>query len=192
MTTHTDLLNFIADKIGAKSYLEIGTFNPDHNFNKIKIAKKVSIDPDPAARAIFRGASDEYFKLFEDKYDLILVDGLHYAEQARKDIINSWECLNPGGVIVIHDCNPPTEITTCIPRGTQREWCGDVWKTAVNIQGGDNFTVDFDYGCMVIRRVGDAIIIDDQEYDWKYFDKNRRPLLNLLTIDQSIQRISAW
>ena len=99
------------------------------------MALKISVDPDPKAGAIIRATSDDFFTLFPDsRFDLIFIDGLHHADQVKKDLVNSFRQLNPGGVIVMHDCNPPTEATTCVPRGSQREWCGDTYKTAVSLQ----------------------------------------------------------
>jgi hypothetical protein len=49
MIDHTDLLNLIAKKTHAKTYIEIGVFNPEHNFNKIQVNCKLGIDPDSNA-----------------------------------------------------------------------------------------------------------------------------------------------
>jgi predicted O-methyltransferase YrrM len=120
MKDHTELLNLIAKKINAKIYIEIGVFNPSHNFDHIEVEQKVGVDPDPKANATAIMTSDNFFNLFSKiggKADLVWIDGLHYKDQVRKDITNAWNILNPGGVIALHDCNPPTEETTCIPRG---------------------------------------------------------------------------
>src|SRR6187431_2637231 len=119
---HTELLNYIAKKIGANSYLEIGIFNPSHNFDLINVSNKLGVDPAIKNRVdVYEGTSDEYFKGYDRKFDLIFVDGLHEKEQVKKDIINSFNCLNEGGVIVIHDCNPHSKKVACYPRGGQRE-----------------------------------------------------------------------
>jgi hypothetical protein len=201
MLTHTDLLNLIAETIGAETYLEIGVHNPDHNFNHIKVLWKTGVDPDPAAQAKFQWTSDEFFKFFPtqknyfEKYDLIFIDGLHHADQVKKDIDNAWQYLSDGGVIVIHDTNPQTEATTCVPRGEQREWCGDVYKTicALDIPF---FTVDFDYGCTVIRKLSNKNISWREEtitkIHWDYFDLNRHILLNLTGLTHSCDVIRSF
>lgn len=197
MNNHTDLLNLIAKKIKAESYLEIGVFNPDHNFNKINVPVKLSVDPDHDARAIICNTSDGYFERKDPnkKFDLIFIDGLHHADQVEKDIINSWNCLTPGGVIVLHDCNPPTEATTCVPRGKQREWCGNVYQTVSKI-ASPKFTVDFDYGCMVIRKYKngefDLLFDTSVQIDWVTFDRHRSELLNLISVEQTIKKIDEW
>ena len=73
---------------------------------------KHSVDPDPVAaghvqaavrrilRAAPRGGHDPR------RYDLVFVDGLHIADQVERDIVNSLAALAPGGMVVLHDCNP--------------------------------------------------------------------------------------
>lgn len=196
MKNHTDVLNLIASKIGAKWYLEIGVYNPDHNFNHIAVERKVSVDPDPAAGALLKLTSDEYFALFPGQtFDLVFIDGLHHADQVKKDIQNGWNCLNVGGVIVLHDCNPPTVETTCVPRGAQREWCGDVYKTICRLSGAQKFTVDFDYGCSVIRKTSKSDVVEfgqAWEYPWNVFEQNRRDWLNLKSVHESMEIINSW
>lgn len=197
MKNHTDLLNYIAEKIQAEMYLEIGVSNGS-NFNKIQVEQKTGVDPDPKSKATYIMTSDEFFKHIQQggdnsmAFDLIFIDGLHHADQVKKDILNAWDYLLMGGVIILHDCNPPYEKITHVPRDS-KEWCGDVWKAAVNLAGGMMFTVNLDYGCIVLRKEGnDFIDFEETDYDWEFFDENRKALLNLYTIDQAIKRIDAW
>lgn len=190
--THTELLNYIAEKIGAKHYLEIGVFDVNHNFNKVKVRFKEGVDPSVRDSRVAQMPSDEFFSGYKiARYDLVLIDGLHHSDQARNDLVNAWQCLNENGVIVLHDTNPPTEKTTCVPRGNQREWCGDVYKVACEIS--NKFTVDFDYGCTVLRKTEETIFIEmNAVKTWEYFDKNRKELLNLVSIEQAINIIDSW
>lgn len=198
MNHHSELINYLIDKFSLKSYLEIGTFNRSHNFDLIKIAEKTCVDPDPNAKADFICTSDDYFAhnkaawhFDEDKrFQLIFIDGLHHADQVKKDFENALECLARGGFIVLHDCNPPTEATTCVPRGAQREWCGDVYKFACRLgeyPGIDFCTVDFDYGCTVVWRdpskVGKPV---EKEITWEYFQENRS-LLRLTPVQEFVE-----
>lgn len=186
MQHHSELLNYLASLIDAKSYLEIGTFNREHNFNLINVADKMCVDPDPEAHAIFCGTSDLYFKLFSRKYDLIFIDGLHEHNQVCKDFENALRCLNNHGVIVLHDCNPHSEHITHYPRDS-REWCGDVFKFAMTLgeyDGIDFCTVDFDYGCSVVWKYptikGKKINIVPS---WKTFVENK-DLLRLVSVEE--------
>ncbi len=197
MRNHTDLLNLIAIKINAYTYLEIGVQNPARNFDRIIAPFKVGVDPDPKANATCQETSDEYFAKSAANFDLIWIDGLHHADQVRKDIINAWEHLNPGGVIAIHDCNPRTKQLTVVPRGNQVEWTGDVYKTIINIQI-PCFTIAFDYGICIIKKptVPDirysAMIIEDDQVTWEEFSAHRKELLNLVTLEEAIRIINAW
>ena len=42
---HTQLLNYLIERYGLKSYLEIGLQNPANNFDKINANVKVGVDP---------------------------------------------------------------------------------------------------------------------------------------------------
>jgi predicted O-methyltransferase YrrM len=103
-----DIINFLIKKIGAKRYLEIGVEDGD-SINAIQCEKKHGVDP-ASKNATHRIESDEFFAMLAPsvKYDVVFVDGLHVADQAERDIVNSLEHLNDGGYIVVHDCNPPT------------------------------------------------------------------------------------
>lgn len=198
MTHRSELINLIAQRIKAETYLEIGVFNPDHNFNKIQVPVKIGVDPDPAANALVRYTSDEYFAIMKAtgaRVDLVFIDGLHHADQVQRDIKNAWDVLNEGGVIVLHDCNPPTEATTCVPRGAQREWCGDVYKTIARIIYNPEvvFTVDFDYGCCVIRKC--SCYPFSFHYiapTWEQFEADRKGLLRLKSVEEATEIINTW
>jgi predicted O-methyltransferase YrrM len=193
MNNHTDLLNYLIALRGLTSYLEIGTDNPDFNFDHIKAERKVSVDPAPHARAIVAATSDEYFRLFHDKYDVIFIDGLHHAAQVKKDFDNALEVLSEKGFIVLHDCNPHAEHITHVPRD-RAEWCGDVYRFACTLSeyaGIDYVTVDFDYGCTVVWRAPAAIKGNPVgPVTWERFVREKATLLRLVTKGQFVARMS--
>ena len=39
---------------------------------------------------------------------MIFIDGDHSFEQSRRDVEHALAHLAPEGVILVHDCNPPT------------------------------------------------------------------------------------
>ena len=151
----TDIINTFIQKYGYKSYLEVGTQDPTSNFDKINVEHKVSIDPFPRGEVTFVGTSDEYFESIADdvKYDIIFIDGLHHSEQVDIDIENSLKQTNNNGIVILHDCNPPTLEHTLIPR-VQPQWNGDVYKSILkfrkNNKNHEYFTVDCDWGVGVI------------------------------------------
>ncbi len=187
ITTHTQLLNYLIEKHSLKSYLEIGVRTVEQNFNKIKCGFKTGVDPClKTDKTLYGGTSDQFFSFSETKYDLIFIDGLHHADQVRKDFENSLRCLNDNGFIVIHDVLPEEEITTCVPRGEQKIWHGDVYKWAMNISSypGIGFqTLNIDCGCLVVwwdKNSENAAFKIEIPEQWNYFQEYKKLLLNIV------------
>jgi hypothetical protein len=51
----------------------------------------------------YKGTSDEFFKQNTKTFDFIYVDGDHTAYGVVKDAVNSFECLNQGGILAFDD-----------------------------------------------------------------------------------------
>ena len=135
ITHHTQLLNYLIERYGLKSYLEIGVQNPANNFDKINCPYKEGVDPEIKRRGdLFDMTSDKYFEMIPEYrfFDLIFIDGLHHADQVKRDFENSLRCLNDNGFIVIHDTLPDEEQYTTVPRQTKK-WFGDVYKFAMTL-----------------------------------------------------------
>lgn len=117
-------------------------------------------------------------------FDIVFIDGLHHADQVERDIINSMACLNPGGIIVLHDCNPPTEKDQMVPR-RHKVWYGDVWRAFVGFRlkypDVMSYCVEDDCGCGVIhytcQNIEPGFITD---MSWEHFANNRHEYLGLL------------
>jgi hypothetical protein len=200
MKTRTDLLNHLAGKYNLQTYLEIGVQVPEINFDKIKCKYKSSVDPDPKANAMYQMTSDKFFThwIYDGTFDLIFIDGLHTAEQVKKDFENALKILSPNGFIVLHDCNPEKEEHTIIPRPSARgHWNGDVYRFAVMLTNRafaihPAYTVDIDNG-MTVFSVKEAgyYLADNEEIEipvmeWLNFNENRKEALNLITWDEFI------
>ena len=183
----TELINYIIKKQGYETYLEIG-LGTGKNFAAITVKAKYSVDP--SGLADFRMESDEFFKFYDKKWDIIFIDGLHHADQVRRDIINSWNCLNDGGCLVIHDTNPDREEITHVPRDS-KEWTGDVYKAIHQIDGPPKFTLKDDHGVTVIRKTGD-LVMSDGIIEWDGFVMFREVILNLVTAEEAIKIVDGW
>jgi hypothetical protein len=127
-----EIINNLIRENGFKTYLEIGLGDGKH-FANVKCEQKVGVDPMAAGMQspelnVIVMESDEFFRYDNFKFDLIFIDGLHYADQVERDIVNSWNCLNKGGMILVHDIKPDNEEMTLIPRQT-KQWVGDVYRT---------------------------------------------------------------
>ncbi len=196
----TDIINHLIEKNGYKNYLEIGIRNPRDNFDKIIIKSKDGVDPvwacEPLNGRMFEMESDYFFKFYTENifYDIIFIDGLHLMEQSDKDIQNSLNVLSEGGVIVMHDCNPITEFRQREVYEVDGEfppWNGTVYKSLIKLRCTrddlDVKVVDTDEGCGIIKK-GNQNIWDmnpmDECINYKYFDKHRKELLNLITIGE--------
>ena len=185
-----DIINILIKNYDYKSYLEIGTQNPNSNFNKIDIEYKVSIDPFPRGEVTFIGTSDEYFESISDevKFDIIFIDGLHHDDQVLKDIHNSVNHLNQNGIIVCHDCLPTTE------KQQERNdhggvWLGDVWKAIAKLRvestNLDIKIVDTDLGCGLIKLGNPEQYPAPGNYlEYSYYEKNKKNLMNIITVQE--------
>jgi hypothetical protein len=214
MKTRTDLLNHLAEKYNLQRYLEIGVQVPELNFDKIKCPIKVGVDPDPSAHASFCMTSDDFFEALPIEreqlditcagdilpmhidgkiipFDLVFIDGLHTAEQVKKDFENALKVLSPDGFIVLHDCNPLKEEHAIVPRPTKTgHWNGDVYKFAASLQE-PKITVDIDNGCTIVSDLFiDRFIARPDNHisdiTWEKFDTDRNRYLNLISWDEFI------
>lgn len=123
-----NLLPFLAKKLVAKTYLEIGV-KGGKTFLPIRVRKKIAVDPkftikkDYKTKQIwkyplnyfaqyFECTSDHFFEkhcdnvLQKKSIDLAFIDGLHTYEQTYKDIENTLPYLKDEGIILVHDCSP--------------------------------------------------------------------------------------
>lgn len=195
-----DIINTLAEKINAKTYLEIGVQSRSNCFNKINVETKVCVDPDINSNPDWCMTSDEFFENSKDNYDIIFIDGLHYADQVYKDILNSLDHLSENGFIVCHDMNPTKYEEQLIPRQTKR-WNGDCWKALVKLRAETNnltiFTIDTDEGIGVISKNKNGLFtyLQDRRQLLSYISNlsyedlrlNRTEFLNLITTEDFLK-----
>lgn len=198
--TRSQLINLLIQKKDYHSYLEIGVntpAQPGFSHDNIKVDIKHGVDPNPDTLATFIMPSDEFFaKHVQQKYDIIFVDGLHVFDQAYRDIINSLKWLNDGGTIVVHDCNPTTEITQRVERASD-VWHGDVWKAILQLRTEhpevEISTVDTDEGCGIITKGHQELLpkeADEQSmYTYDYLATHRQEILHLVSPEQFQQQL---
>jgi hypothetical protein len=211
----------ILTSMGGRTYLEIGVAS-GASFIPIKARRKWGVDPGYTLtrrrrskyavfsflgitiERLFRVTSDDFFLrnealLASRGIDVCLVDGLHTYEQSLKDVLNALKYLTPKGVILVHDCNPSTELIAR-PASAIEElihlgipdwdgaWSGDVWKTIVHLRAlrdyVDAFVLDCDTGIgIVTRRCRKGELpyseTDIHAMDYSYLSKNREALLGL-------------
>ena len=162
----TDVIQAFIDGRGLASYLEIGV-GSGHNFLRVRAARKLAVDPQPRVGSfkrlrwslrnetnrcsrIQRMSSERFFAgrgpLFgESGLDIAFVDGLHTYEQALRDVEHCLAHLRPGGVVLVHDCSPPSAAAATRARSPEEAsrlagsawdgaWCGDVYKAILYLR----------------------------------------------------------
>lgn len=164
------------DRFERPRYLEVGVYTGAVILS-VRASIKVGVDPvirigalrrrlHPGARGLELEplTSDSYFAgLAEEvRFDVVFIDGDHRHRQARRDIDNALKVLSSDGVVLVHDCSPPSEAAAladseeALARGAA-EWCGDVWRAivALRVERPDLEVevLDTDFGMGVIRRV---------------------------------------
>ena len=204
----TAIINHLAKKIDAKTYLEIGVRDHTQNFDKITIQHKVGVDPDSEKSCdrepTYKITSDQFFLSNNETFDIIFIDGLHEAGQVERDILNSLDFLNDGGYIICHDMNPIIYERQLLLRDPKRIeyslrekekgnpeyglWNGDCWKAFVKLKiYRDDLvmkTVDTDFGVGVIHKGSQEKIntkLRDLEFD--KLERNRKEWLGLISVD---------
>lgn len=144
----------------------------------------------------FELTSDDFFRrksrlLSRYKIDVAFIDGLHDYKQSLRDVLNTLNCLETFGVIVMHDCNPPSEIIATplsmyVPKS--KPWTGDVWKTIVHLRSLREdlnvFVLDCDWGIGIITRgkpenMLDYFITDIEQMSYRDLSVQRKSFLNL-------------
>ena len=153
-----DMINYFIKKMNYKHYLEIGC-DKNQIFSKIFLENKIGVDP--VSGGNIRLTSDQFFKKNSRKFDIIFIDGLHEYLQVKRDILNSIECLNDNGIILVHDCLPESLAKQAVPR-FKMLWNGNVWKAIVDLRREKNleiFTCEVDQGIGIIQKKSNSSIL---------------------------------
>lgn len=197
-----DLINHLIKVNGYGSFLEIGT-QAKINFTSVEIERKVCVDPDPYAGADYQMTSDEFFDLNTENFDIVFVDGLHHADFAYRDIVNSLSILNPGGCVVVHDVIPFSYEAQVIPLDKASSlgtvaWNGDVWKSWIKLRTERNDLsmkcVNEDHGCGIINFTSPGNGDHLENFNMGYYTYNRdlvMSALNLITYKEFLLKYSS-
>lgn len=205
-------INLAIEAVDGENYLEIGV---RHGicFRRVEIANKIGVDPvrTEAMKSLregerfFEAESDTFFReiaadaLRDFPLDVAFVDGMHECKQVFRDVINVRKYLKPGGVILLHDCNPAHKRMTGEPQPGEL-WTGDVWKTAYllsnHADGATYFTIDADFGVGVLTDLHRAPEWDSEEafqkagaimdaVGFEVLEDNREKAINLSSVEHA-------
>jgi hypothetical protein len=137
-----ELLRRLHARLQPRSYFEIGV----RRGKSLTLSRAQSVGVDPHFVVSFelqcdvhlvRSTSDEFFArtdpfaYLEHPIDLAFIDGMHLAEYALRDFINTERHCHPGSVIVIDDVLPRTVEQAGRARvgdAVGHAWAGDVFK----------------------------------------------------------------
>lgn len=191
-----DLINELAKEFGYQRYLEIGV-EDGHCMSRVKVAHRIGVDPidTPGARKasteLHVCTSDAFFEAQTAplELDVALVDGLHHADQAWKDVWNVLKHLRDNGTILLHDCNPPDELTQRVPRA-ETVWTGDVWRAFSGLRGPEGeglkaHVINTDWGVGIVRKAAwprSGLAKPWRELVWTDLEVHRHELLGLLPV----------
>jgi SAM-dependent methyltransferase len=205
----------LVTKNNFRTYLEIGVFL-GKVFFFVPASKKIAVDPQfrfglyRKFKRIFRNVnnlwakfyektSDDFFlqdapKIFkESKIDICLIDGMHEYEYALRDIENALRFLQKGGVIIVHDCNPPTKEANISYVEWEKKnftgyWNGDVWRAIIHLRSLRDdvnvFVLDCDHGLgfVTFGKPENKLNLSLKEIkaaSYEQFEQNRKEWLNL-------------
>ncbi|MDA9960625.1 class I SAM-dependent methyltransferase [Candidatus Pelagibacter sp.] len=182
-----DLIKYLINKNNYKNYLEIGC-DQNQLFSKIEIENKTGVDPESGGN--IKTTSDDFFLSNTEKFDIIFIDGLHMYEQVKKDILNSINCLNDGGIVLVHDCMPDSLAKQAVPR-FKMKWNGDVWKAIVDLRQNkdlDIYTCEMDEGIGIIKKNKNSEILKldkpINKLKFKDYYNNYKDYLRVISIDE--------
>jgi hypothetical protein len=222
--TKADLINHLAAVHGYRRYLELCSITTGFRFtqidrSKLECHRLMYRCPDQYSDGLdidFRSSDLDISECLREigqrqlRYDIMLVDPFHEYETSLRDIVAAFDLVVPGGIIVVHDCLPPSK-TLAAPNFIPGAWCGVTYKAYLDFvtARGDltYYTVDTDFGCGVIRKLSGDLrspmppatpkqlglikrwqhMGDDFESTFRFFKQNRRNLLKLRTIDEFFQ-----
>jgi len=186
--SRAEIIQSIINEKNYKNYLEIGCFK-NELFNAIQCENKIGVDP--VSGGTIRKTSNDFFKYNKLKFDCIFIDGLHKYHQVKKDIINSINAINTGGIILLHDCLPLNVYAQAIPR-CQYDWNGDVWKAIIEFRTHkdlDIYTCYADQGIGVILNRSNKNLLEIQKVNFlkmsfKDYFNNYKKYMNLINYNE--------
>ncbi len=217
-----DIVNGLAWEFGFRRYLEICSPSTGGKFRFVDASLFDARDrlmyrcPDDFADGLdinFRTAADNSHEMIRQldatlsmdaRYDIILVDPYHTYRESLLDLRGAMCLLRPGGILVVHDCNP-TDPKIASPNFVPGDWCGVTYQAFVDFVLGVRCaaycTVDDDYGCGVVfgagarvpeawrgARPAEALALDwtacrdDDDRRFAFFQRHRSALLNLVSV----------
>lgn len=215
-----DIINLLGQVNGYSSYLEVASQTTGHQYARVcehifTTKKRLLYNiPDGYSDGlpVDYSASDlsgshclEQIEASNQSFDVVFIDPYHTYKSSLQNLMAGFRLLNPDGVMVVHDCNPPS-LDIASPTFQGGLWCGLTYLAFLDFvhqnPGTEYGVVDTDWGVgLVFRNSGtrpalfgplpERPAIDGLQLgDWEVFDAQRQHLLRLLS-PQCFRRIFA-
>jgi hypothetical protein len=161
---HAPIIAAVAASYAKPTYIEIGVWKGDCLAQVAPVCGEahgvdVSFDrleSDVAGARLWEMTSDAFFEAYDGpRPDLVLVDGDHDYEQARRDAHNALEVLDDNGVLFMHDSWP------VFRAATERMVCGGVHRVIEELHadaGLEVATIRRWPGLSMVTRRGPALM----------------------------------
>jgi len=99
-----------AEVTGCELYLELGlmvggTMREVSKYSRRSIGVDIADCPLDGFE-FHKKTTDEFFKTFDERPNIIFIDADHHFEQVKVDFKNSLKCLSEHGIIFLHDTDP--------------------------------------------------------------------------------------
>lgn len=162
-----DVAHLLASSLGLNTYLEIVTPSTGLTFYEVsgdafttrhRLMYRCPPEYNDGREIAFRTAEPTPYnlvralKVLDPKlsFDMIFVDAFHNFDQSRLDLLLAVDLLRPGGVLLVHDCLPPTP-DSASPTQVEGNWCGETYRAWIDLVASDALagyaTVAADFGC---------------------------------------------
>lgn len=200
-----DIVNRLIRQFGFKSYLEYNKFDGDSYYADIVCdSKAIAYLPEhsyldavnlPRLLRLAAGVAPQDLlplpQLLEryagQRFDLIFFDPVHVRPDVDLVLRALPALLNPGGVLVVHDCNPEREELTSVKR-RHGAWVGETYKAFALLRHynrGRAITVSEDFGVGLIWNNG--LVLDyplEADIGYQQFAAQREEYIGLINYQQ--------
>ncbi|MET0384281.1 MAG: class I SAM-dependent methyltransferase [Burkholderiaceae bacterium] len=204
-----DIINRLIRQFGLKRYLEYNKFDGATYYDDIVcehkevayLPERSLLDADNLQR-LLEAAKDAALdailpldKLLErhrgNRFDIIFFDPVHVRPEVDQALQVLPRLLNPGGFLVVHDCNPGHFSQTTLQRKPQ-SWVGETYKAFTVLRAHNReraITVDEDFGVGLVWNVDlDLDYSTDFDVDYFAFAERRQEYIGLLGYDEFLDR----
>ncbi|NHZ89875.1 hypothetical protein F2P45_12750 [Massilia sp. CCM 8733] len=207
-----DVVNRLVRQFGFKRYLEYNKLDGGKCFSEVVCdSKTLAFIPEHAyldgatterlletVKKVGTGAILTLPQLLErhagQGFDVILYDPVHVRPEVDLVVRALPALLNPGGILIVHDCNPEDEAITSVKR-RPGAWVGETYKAFALLRHynpGLAFTVDEDFGCGLVWNKG--LVLDypiEADLTYQQFDAQRASYTGLISYHQFLEKTAS-